>query len=637
MKHEALFACSSDGGDVRAERAKGEGLYYEDTRFLSELSLTVGGEEPVPLSSSAVSGYEAMIELTTNASLNVLRVRRVSAGRLYERIEIRNHGTARAETEVAVALAADFADMFEVRDVMRRPARRLVPAPLCDDDEIRFGYEGADGLLRETIVEMKPPPAAAEVFTGRVEARWSLSLEPQGSTIIDLVVEPSIGGRRSQSRSFEVAGEHAAAAVNTWIASCSPIPGLRAPYARVVDAALRDLSSLITPFDDHEFIAAGIPWYVAPFGRDSLITACEMLAVNPEPARATLLFLGRHQATENDPVRDAEPGKILHEIRQGELAQGGFIPHTPYYGSVDSTPLYIMLAAEYWATTSDLDTMVELRPALDAALRWIDEFGDLDDDGFIEYQRRSPAGLRNQGWKDSDDSIVHADGALATGPISLVEAQGYVFMAKHRIAAVYDALGERSRAGTLRREANVLKGSFNDAYWMPEEGTFALALDGRKNQVDSVTSNPGHCLFTGIVDEDKAASVVQRLMTPEMFSGWGIRTLSSDLPAFDPRSYHNGSVWPHDNAIIAAGLRRYGFSDEAEIVSSAMLGAALQTQDASLPELFCGFDRTDGVPYVPYPVACRPQAWAAAAPLLLLGSERGRSRQTGTTAQRKFG
>ncbi|CAN5702528.1 hypothetical protein BH20ACT23_BH20ACT23_06900 [soil metagenome] len=595
----------------------------------------------MPRTSSAGPGYEATIELTIGTSLDVVRVRRVSAGRLYERIEIRNRRTARAETDVAIVLHADFADMFEIRGVVPEPPRGRARPPVFDDHEIRFGYEGVDDTLREAIVEMDPPPSAAGVTDGRVEARWTLRLEPHECARIDLAVEPSIEGRRAPRLSFEAAGEHATGALRAWLDSCDGIEELRPVHRRVVTAALRDLGSLITPFDGHEVMAAGIPWYVAPFGRDSLIIAYEMLALNPELARATLLFLARHQATEDDPHRDAEPGKILHEVRRGELARSGSIPHTVYYGSVDSTPLFVVLAAEYWRRTSDLDTMLELRAGLDAALGWIDEFGDLDGDGFIEYERRSPSGLRNQGWKDSDDSIVHADGALATGPIALVEAQGYVYMAKRRIAEVYDALGDRGRADVLRHEAGRLKASFNDAFWMPEEGTFALALDGRKYQVGSVTSNPGHCLFAGIVDSAKAAGVAKRLMGSDMFSGWGVRTLSRDCRAFDPMSYHNGSVWPHDNAIIAAGLRRYGFTDGAERISAALFDAALQTPDASLPELFGGFDRIEGVPYVPYPVACRPQAWAAAAPLMLLRPpnpelfERGRSRQTGTTAQRK--
>jgi glycogen debranching enzyme len=531
---------------------------------------------------------------------------------------IRNQSDAIAETDVALALGADFADIFEVRNNVPETRRGVVRLPRCDSHEIRFGYEGVDGILRATIVDLDPPPAKTDVSIRCVEARWLLRLQPHESARIDIAVEPSIEGRLASPLSFEVAGAHASAVERRWWESCGGIEGLRPDHHRVVARALRDLGTLITPFDGQEVIAAGIPWYVAPFGRDSLITAYMMLSVNPEPARSTLLFLARNQAAEDDPLRDAEPGKILHELRRGELARSGLIPHTPYFGSVDSTPLFVVLAAEYWKATADLDTIHELRGSLDAALTWIDEFGDLDGDSFLEYERRSPAGLRNQGWKDSDDSIVHADGTLARGPIALVEAQGYAYMAKHRISEVYDALGDSARARVLRQEAAVLKRSFNDAFWMPEEATFALALDGQKNRVGSVTSNPGHCLFAGIVDTDKAAGVAERLMGRDLFSGWGVRSLARNHRAFDPVSYHNGSVWPHDNAVIAEGLGDYGFSAEAGRIAAALFDAALQDPDGRLPELFGGFDRAKDAPYAPYPGACRPQGWAAAAPLMLL-------------------
>ena len=531
---------------------------------------------------------------------------------------IRNASDAIAETEVALALGADFADIFDVRNLVPGPRWGVVRPPLCDGHEIRFGYEGVDGTVMATIVDLDPPPAKTDASTRGAEARWLLRLEPHESARIDVAVEPSIDGRHAAPMSFEAAGARASAVERSWRKSCGEFEGLRPDHHRVIARALRDLGTLVTPFDGQEVFAAGIPWYMAPFGRDSLIAAYEVLSVNPQPARSTLLFLARNQATEDDPLRDAEPGKILHELRRGELARSGLIPHTPYFGSVDSTPLFVVLAAEYWRTTADLDTIHELRESLNAALTWIDEFGDLDGDGFIEYERRSPAGLRNQGWKDSDDSIVHADGRLARGPIALVEAQGYVYMAKHRISDVYDALGDSARARALRQEATLLKKSFNDAFWMPEEGTFALALDGQKNLVGSVTSNPGHCLFAGIVDSDKAPGVAERLMSRDLFSGWGVRTLARNHGAFDPVSYHNGSVWPHDNALIAEGLRDYGFSAEAGKIAAALFDAALQGPDGRLPELFGGFDRAEDAPYAPYPGACSPQGWAAAAPLMLL-------------------
>jgi glycogen debranching enzyme len=349
--------------------------------------------------------------------------------------------------------------------------------------------------------------------------------------------------------------------------------------------------------------------------------------INPEVARGTLLVLAGLQAQTDEGWRDAEPGKILHELRTGELARTGHIPHTPYYGTVDATPLFLMAAGGYYRWTLDLDTMRQLRPALDAALTWIDEWGDQDGDGFVEYEQRAPAGLINHGWKDSHDCIVHADGSLAQGPIALVEVQGYVYEAKLRIADVYEALGDAPRADQLRRQAGALRAAFNEVFWDPDEGFFALALDGRKQQVRSVTSNPGHCLYCGIVDDDKAALVAERLMAADMFSGWGIRTLSGSSPAYNPMSYHNGSVWPHDNAIAAAGLKRYGFDAATNRIAAGLFDVASGARDFRLPELFCGFQRDGSRAIVAYPVACIPQAWAATSPFMLLQAMLGISAQ----------
>lgn len=633
VKHGKLFVCSQPDGDIRAS-ATGVGLYADDTRYLSQLSLRIGDKDPVLLSSSANAGYEAFVDLTNpeiledktvtvpQMTLNVRRVRLV-ADRLFERIEIHNHGAAPAVTKLEVTLAADFADMFEVRGVRKRMSRGQALAPKEADGGLLFGYIGEDELFRETIVELDPKPAALELSDEYAKASWQVELKPGGGIEIEITVEPSLAGERRRKRSFPKAEDNAREAVEEWRASCTQIESLHRSFNRFIGASIRDLRVLATPTDEGKIVSAGIPWYVAPFGRDSLLTCYEMLLLNPAPARDTLLFLARHQARADDPLRDAEPGKILHELRVGELARGGYIPHTPYFGTVDATPLFLMLAAAYYRWTADLATMVTLKDALDAALGWIDTYGDADDDGFVEYSRRSPAGLENQGWKDSEDSVVHADGTLAEGPIALAEVQGYVYLGKQRIAEVYDALDEPDLAERLRSQAAALKEAFNEIFWMPDEGTFALALDGDKKQVKSVTSNPGHCLYCDIVDPDKAAPLAERLMADDMFSGWGIRTLSSESPAYNPMSYHNGSVWPHDNAIIAAGLKRYGFTEATEAIATALFEAALESREARLPELFCGFRRRENVPYVAYPVACRPQAWAAAVPFMILQSMLG--------------
>ena len=625
VKEGALFVCSGRDGDIEPLNL-GEGLYRSDTRHLSELRLTIGGARPVLLSSSAGRAYEASVDLT-NPALGegdqiaqmtlYIRRRRLVASSVYERLELHNHGHKRAATEVALRLGADFADMFEVRRVSRRRRRGEAFAPKLSPTAVVFAYRGQDGAFRQTRVAIDPPAAVTE-SDGRVELCWEIDLEPGGAVEIELAITPAEAEPAPPPSGFGTARAEVIRSHEGWRASCARVAILHARPTGVLDASARDLRALLTPVEDGEVIAAGIPWYVAAFGRDALITALESMMLTPQLARSSLLFLAKRQARADDPLRDAEPGKILHELRLGELAGAGLIPHTPYYGSVDSTPLFLLAAASYHRWTADLETLEALRPALDAALAWIDQHGDADGDGFVEYAKRSPAGLDNQGWKDSDDSVVHPDGSLAEPPIALVEVQAYVYLAKLRIADVYDALGEDDLARSLRAEAARLRVAFDQAFWMEEEQTYALALDRDKRQVRSVASNAGHALYCDIADPERATKVVARLMAEDMFSGWGIRTLSAEHRAYNPMSYHNGSVWPHDNAIIAAGFKRYGYARETELIADALFDAAMLAADMRLPELYCGFERRPDLPFVAYPVACRPQAWAAAAPFMVL-------------------
>jgi len=628
LKSGAVFACARRDGDIRPARASGEGLYADDTRHLSELRLTVGGLQPVLLSSVMESGHHAVINATnptlrTDDGVSVpqetLNVRRtvVIADRMHYGVRVRNFHSRRVATTVELSLAADFADVFEVRGVDRRTSGHAL-APERDADRVRFAYLAADHQRRETIVELSPPPAAVELDELRARVTWDVELGAGEAISLAITVVPAHHGQRHDASAVGQAAAELEAAQADWVSGCARVTTDNELFDRFIDASVRDLHALMMPAPGGELPAAGIPWYVAPFGRDSLLTSCEALMINPDVARGTLLVLAGLQAQTDEPWRDAEPGKILHELRTGELARTGHIPHTPYYGTVDATPLFLMLAGGYFRWTLDHETMVQLRPALDAALAWIDESGDQDGDGFVEYERRSPAGLVNHGWKDSHDSVVHADGSLAEGPIALVEVQGYVYEAKLRIAEVYEALGDPARAAELRAQAAALRVAFNEAFWDPEEQFFALALDGSKAQVRSVTSNPGHCLYCGIVDDDKAAIVAERLMAPDMFSGWGIRTLSSASPAYNPMSYHNGSIWPHDNAIAAAGLKRYGFNAATGRIATALFDVASGARAYRLPELFCGFQRDGSRAIIAYPVACIPQAWAAAAPFMLL-------------------
>jgi glycogen debranching enzyme len=631
IKGTSAFLCARPDGDIRAPAPGGEGLYARDTRILSELVVRFGETEPVLLSHSVESGFRAVVN-QTNPELSdadgiaiaqeTLNLRRtlVLNNRLFVLIELRSFFAPRVRVPLALTLAADFADVFEVRGVRRRATRGQQMVPKIDGSRLAFAYRGQDGAFQETTVEFDPQPERAEIDGGRARLAWTLALAGGESATILVSATPSAGRRHPTPRSFKRTAAALERSSARWAAACTRIETDNELVQSVLGASLRDLHALLTPVPQGRIPAAGIPWYVAPFGRDSLLTAQQSLLLSPDLARETLSALAALQANSDDPWRDAEPGKIPHELRRGELARAGLIPHTPYYGTVDATPLFLILAGAYYSWTADLQTLQALRGALESALEWIDDHGDADGDGFVEYRRRSPAGLENQGWKDSQDAIVHADGSLAQPPIALVEVQGYVHLAKLVIAGVFEAFGEGDRARALRAQAAELRRRFNDAYWMADEGTFALALDGRGRQVQSVTSNPGHCLYCGIVDERKAAAVAERLMAPDMFSGWGVRTLSATNPAYNPMSYHNGSVWPHDNAIIAAGLKRYGYDAAAERIATAIFDIAARARDFRLAELYCGFRRRARSEVVPYPVACMPQAWAASAPFLLLQS-----------------
>ena len=637
-KHDDIFVCSGRDGDIDNARGGGDGVYAQDTRFLSRLGVRLGGKLPVVMASSAASGFEAVID-STNATLEgdvaregnatvdqmILNIRRTRlvAGRVYETISVTNYAQERVATDLTIALAADFADVFEVRNVHPRSRRGTAFDPDVSQDSIRFRYRGQDAVDVSTHVVAVPTPARVTATPTEGELMWPVELAPGERMTVDLAITPSSAPSSASSAATSALDrEHARSAVveahRSWRDGCARIATDNPSFDALMDSSYRDLRILMTPLGEGSFISAGVPWYVAPFGRDALITAYEILMIDPEPARQVLLLLAAHQSGVLDPDRDAEPGKILHEIRSGELARAGLIPHRPYYGTVDATPLFLVLAATYHRWTGDDETIDRLMPSLERALGWLERFGDADGDGYVEYEQHGRGGLANHGWKDSHDSIVHADGRPAEGPIALVEVQAYVYMAKLRMAGVYAALGSHDIADRLRKEADDLRIAFNADFWMPEEGTFCLGLDGAKRQIGSVTSNAGHALFAGIVDDDRAGSVVERLMARDMFSGWGIRTLSSSSPAYNPMSYHNGSVWPHDNALAVVGFKRYGYVREVERVAAGIIDSAGLTPERRPPELFCGFYRKPDVPPVWYPVACSPQAWSAAAPFVVL-------------------
>jgi glycogen debranching enzyme len=629
-KEGDMFLFADAEGNLVPEKGVGAGLYYRDCRFLSDLVMRVDSRDPLLLSTSADRAYMSHIDVANQdlhaegngevialqGTVNIRRTRVIN-GRLYERIRIRSYNETPVDLTIELAFGTDFADIFEVRG-LRRTVRGKLAVPKVDGSTAAFAYAGEDGVFRQTRITFELPPTQLAVDGDRVVASWRIHLERGEVEVIPFTVEPVIDGAAPAAKPFDAAVHELRRSYEDWERSCTRIWTDNELYNSLLTRGLRDLRALRTPTRHGDIVGAGIPWFVAPFGRDALMTCHQTLMLNPELTRTTLQVLAAYQADEVDEWRDAQPGKILHELRQGELAGAGIIPHTPYYGSVDSTPLWLLLLGTYYRWTGDLAFCREMLPHADRALAWVDTYGDLDGDGFLEYQRSSPRGLANQGWKDSHNSVVHADGHLAHGPIALAEVQAYVHAAKSRMAEVYQALGDGDRAAALREQAAALRAEFNRRFWVEEEEFFAMALDGDKQPVTTVTSNPAHGLYCGVIEAEKADAMARRLLAPDMFSGWGIRTMSKGSVAYNPMSYHNGSIWPHDNAFIGAGLKRYGHAKAANRVATAMFDVAVSVEYMRLPELFCGFTRRAPNRPVAYPVACAPQAWAAGAPFLLL-------------------
>jgi len=650
LKHDRRFLLSDACGDVRAD-SRGLGLYEGDTRVLSRLELRIAGHRPLVLRTGTGAGYRSTIQMTNpdlarnplekgdasamlaRQSLGIVRERLVSDA-LEDRVRIHNFTMHPERCLLSVALDADFADIFEVRGVRRAARGERAPA-VVGADEVRFEYQGLDGLVRRTVVTVSeagtPMALGGEGGTADgpsdetgVLLGFDWTIPPGGDRTLAIrvtsEVAPGAAGHAPRRATTLPPPSDPEAAHRAWHATSASVSSSHAGAERAFRRGMSDLRLLVDPGpgEGERYVAAGIPWYDTLFGRDSIFTSLQLLPIRPQVAADTLSILARLQATAHDAWRDAEPGKVLHELRTGEMALANEIPQTPYYGSVDSTPLFLVLLSEYERWTADLALVDRLWPHALAALEWIDQSGDLDHDGFVEYSRRSERGLINQGWKDSADAIRWADGRLAEGPIALVEVQGYVFQARRGMARLARRRGDAAMAERLEASAEDLRTRFEAAFWLEGPATYALALDGDKRAVDSVTSNAGHVLWSGLASPERAAGVAASLTGPDLFSGWGIRTLSAAMAGYNPISYHIGSIWPHDNAICATGLWRYGFGDEASRVAGALLEATQYFRDARLPELFCGFDRSSSPYPVPYPVACSPQAWAAGATFQLV-------------------
>jgi glycogen debranching enzyme len=661
LKHGNRFLLTDSFGDIHPD-SRGLGLYHGDTRVLACSVLRIGGSRPVLLQASVGANYRGGIQMTNPSAdrnpdakvhpldelvgrtIGISRERLLGAEGVAERIKVVNHAARDAYVPVDLELGVDGADIFEVRGYPRPSRGRLLPVAV-KDDRVTFRYIGLDAVERFTHIAFSEPAEAAEPVDqprpdgsdsgAAVRLRWTLRLGPGETRTLswtiwctdrpapaDTVDEPTRPA--DQEALFppvpRVSADEGAAAYHAWERGTASVVSDHELFNLVIKRSVSDLRLLINdgPGPDERYIAAGVPWFTTLFGRDSLLSAFQALAFRPQIAVEILDVLAAHQATEEDPTRDAEPGKILHELRTGEMARSGELPHTPYYGSVDSTPLWLILLGATFDWTGDRGMVDRLWPNALAALEWIDRYGDRDGDGFVEYERRSERGLLNQGWKDSSDAIRDRDGRHADPPIALAEVQGYVYDAKRRMARLAAIRGDTELSMRLDAQADQLATRFETAFWMEDRRYYAMALDRDKRQADAIASNAGQCLWSGIVTPDRARDVVDRLLRPSMFSGWGVRTFAADQPGYNPIGYHTGTVWPHDTSLIAAGFKRYGFDDASNRLVGQMMEAAQGFPDFRLPELFCGFDRTDAHTPVPYPVACSPQAWAAGSSFLFL-------------------
>jgi len=651
VKDDDLFFVTDTIGNISGcslnDSNPSMGLFCCDTRFLSRLELQIEGRSPVLLSGTAEKGFSLSV-LCTNPRIDeclraeTVGIRReiVLNGALFEEIEVSNYSTTTVSFELSISFDADFVDLFEVRGYDREKRGRLLrlvePTPeegassLVDgvsfvqaqpsahrEESLTLAYQGLDGSVMESRIQFQH--RLPDYFKGYT-AVWQLELASHETQKLGYRVNMLKNNQSSSTVSAAVTLVQAKAAElmeeQNWIQQITRISSDKSTFNRVIERAEQDMYLLRQSFGKYKTVSAGVPWFSTLFGRDSLITASQSLMLNSQIAKETLILLAAHQGKIDDEWREEEPGKILHELRLGEMARCQEIPHTPYYGTVDATPLWLMLYAEYYAWTHDQEILEQLWPNALAAMEWIDR--NTKQNSYLSYYRKSKRGLANQGWKDSGDCIVDRKGELANGPIALCEVQAYVYAAKTRLAEIARMKKRLDLADRWQEEAINLKVRFNRDFWMEDQDFCALALDGEGKLVDSITSNPGHCLHLGIFTPEKAYSVAERLRAPDMFNGWGIRTLSSMSPAYNPMGYHIGSVWPHDNALIAMGLRSLGLIDQALEVFQGLFEMTSQQPYQRPPELFCGYERNGDSAPVQYPVACTPQAWATGSIFQLL-------------------
>lgn len=626
IKEGDLFLLTDQAGNIIKNEDIQYGLYAKDTRFLSSYELFINNIKPLVLSSgdeedsiNKIYLTNANFEKSESEEVLIKREQIIFNGMVYDRILIKNYFSQLLALKLTLKVDADYLDIFQVRNYVKEKRLGTILNPSKVKNGIVLGYLGKDGLRRET--ELKILTGEGEIYKDRIELSFKLKHKQEKELTIGII--PRIESQKLVNKniiSFKRAQKKLRSNYKKWEEDSLIIKTDNENFNWLINRSLSDLKLLLTDLGEGFIPIAGIPWYAVPFGRDSIITSLQTLMVNTKIAQGTLKTLARFQGKEVNEDREEEPGKIMHEIRFGELAHLNLIPHTPYYGTIDSTPLFLILAVEYFHWTGDLISIRKILPNLFAALEWIDKYGDIDQDGYVEYDPKNTKWAINQGWKDSTDSSVHQDGSLAVPPIALVEVQGYVYQAKKGMAEIFFYLGEKDKAKKLEKDARELKDRFNRDFWMEDRKYFAFGLDYQKKQIASITSNPGHCLYSEIVSQDKSEAVVKKLLSDEMFNGWGIRTMGENEVGYNPTSYHNGSVWPHDNSIIIKGLTRYNYHREAVKVINGLIKASQYFKYNRLPELFCGFSHKETKRPIEHPVACSPQAWACGSIYLIIQS-----------------
>lgn len=620
------FAVFDRSGDIQPVGYGQQGIFHNEVRYLSRLELKVNGERPLLLSSTIRKDNILFAVDMTNpdlplpggtqiprGTLHIYRTKFLSENVCHDRVTVHNYGDTPLDIELTIEFDADFADIFEIRGEKRKRKGEILPEQV-DPSAVTLNYRGLDGKHRSARVECSselchPHDSGIDI---------PLHLDAHGEVSFTLSVQCKVDDSVVSLGSYDECLQDLVQQRTANPLSGVKIESSNEQFNRWVSRSRSDLAMMVTETQHGPYPYAGVPWYSTVFGRDGIITALELLWLAPDVARGVLQFLAATQATSFDPENDAEPGKILHELRKGEMATTREVPFGRYYGTIDGTPLFLMLAAAYHQRTADLEFQRSIWPNVLAALEWIDRFGDRDGDGFVEYARHTEHGLVQQGWKDSNDSVFYADGQIAKGPIALCEVQSYVYAAKRGIAQVARDMGQAALADKLNEQALDLRAKFAQHFWDSKIGMFVLALDGEKKPCVVRSSNAGHCLFSGIASNTQEQSVTQALLAPEMFSGWGIRTLATGEKRFNPMSYHNGSMWPHDNAVIAYGALR---SADKQLASRVLTGLMELSENVSLrrlPELICGFNKRQGKGPTLYPVACSPQAWAAGAVFLTL-------------------